>query len=655
MAHLRYTSRHTAIRLSDADPRVVPCLFVPERRPAMVLLAIDGAVIRAFDGSTGATDIVEHPHLRGDLYRFTPIEDEDVPKQHAQRPWFWDVASRFAPLVSQLLLVTFVLNLLALATPLFVMAVYDRVVAAQSLPMLGYFGIGVAIALLCDILLRGVRGWILGFVGARLDNILGNAIFERILGLPPTLTEQSTVGAQLARIKDFESVREFFTGAIALIFLELPFVFLFVVAIAFLGGTLALIPLVMIGLFAGFGWLMATRMRIAVARATRAAAARQEFVVETLAGIRAIKLSNAEDTWLDRFRELSSRSATFGFRTALLSASLQTMAHVFMVSAGAATLCFGVFRILDGDMTVGALIAAMILVWRVLAPLQSAFHVMARLNQVRSSVDQINGLMAMRTERPPHAMVTPLTGLRGRVTFNRVSLRYSHDADPALVGVSFDILPGEIAALVGGNGAGKSTILKLILSTYTPQGGSVRIDNRDIRQLDPVELRHAIGYVPQEANFFYGTIAQNLRFVHPVSTDGELHAALAQAGVLHEVSALEQGSGQWRRSGVDVRIGDTASIQLPTSLQQGLNLSRAYIKRAPVLLMDEPGVGLDRAGDEQLMRMLRQLRGNTTIIMVTHRPSHLSLTDKIIWLEGGQVRAAGPTDQVLPHLPGTAL
>jgi ATP-binding cassette subfamily C protein LapB len=496
-----------------------------------------------------------------------------------------------------------------------------------------------------------VRAKILAFVGTRLDNIVGLAIFHKILFLPPALTERSTVGAQVARIKDFETIRDFFTGPMALTLLEVPFAFIFLAVIISLAGPLVWIPVIMVALYGILALVFTPLIRATVARAARASSRRQELVVESLNNMRAVKYCGAEATWLDRYRDLSSKSALNGFYTSQLSSLVQTLSHVLMVASGVGTIVFGVFRVLGGDMTVGSLVATMMLVWRVLGPLQTGFISMSRITQVRSSIGQINNLMNIRAEREQHSQATPLKRFEGFVSFQRVSIRYSPEADPALVGVTFDAEPGEVICVVGGNGSGKSTVLKLLAGMYQAQAGSIRIDNMDIRQMDTVELRHAVGYVPQSLEFFYGTISQNLRMAHPTATDNDLRWACYKAGVLDDVLALEQGSGKWKRTGFDVRIGDSGVGSMPTSLLQRLNLARGYLKQAPIMLFDEPGNGLDFEGDQAFMRMVDEMRGEQTVLIVTHRPSHLRIADKILWLEYGNVRAYGPAEDVLKEMP----
>lgn len=650
-ANLRFESWPISIPLSKIDSRLMPCLFLPKNGDALVVLSVESWTAHVFDGGKNAYEEIARKPIEGEVYVFHQLEVDLQQSLKTKLGWFRAVSERFRGLIYQTLGLTLVLNLLALATPLFVMAVYDKVVATGSLKTLSYFAIGVVIAISCDMVIRGLRSRTLAYIGARLDNIVGNAVFQRILFLPPSFTERATVGAQVARIKDFESVRDFFTGPIALTFIELPFSIIFIIVIAVLGGPVAFVPMVMVVLFVIIGAVVQPMIQQSVAKAAKGSSRRQELMVETLGEMRAVKTSAGERRWLERYRENSARSSLNSFYISQYSALIQTISSILMTAAGLATVSFGVFRVLGGNMTIGALVASMILVWRILGPLQAAFVSMTRLTQVKSSIAQINGLMNLKAEREPDKVVNPLNRFKGYVSFSRVSMRYTPDADPALVGVSFDVEPGEIIAIIGGNGSGKSTILKLLSGLYTQQAGSVRVDDQDLRQLDVIELRHAIAYVPQTIQFFYGTIAQNLRLTHPTASDEELRWAAGEAGILEEIDALEQGSGKWKKTGFEVRIGDAGAAQMPTSLLQGLNLARGYLKRATIMLFDEPGNGLDYDGDQTFMKKIDRLRGNTTVFIVTHRPSHLKIADKIIWMESGHVRAMGPAAQVLQQMP----
>ena len=651
MASLHYETRPVEIQLNQIDPRLMPCLYLPDDGNAILLLGLEKGLVNIFDSSRDDYRQITNDAMKGSAYFIRAVDHDDLTSSQQKIGWFRTVTERFRGLVYQTLGITLVLNLLALSTPLFVMAVYDKVVATGSMSTLAFFAMGVGIAVACDLVLRTIRTRILAFIGARLDNIVGIAIFHKILFMPPAFTERATVGAQVARIKDFENIRDFFTGPMALVLFELPFVIIFVTVIAFLGGPVAFIPLIMIALFGIIALIFTPLIRRGVSASGRASSRRQELIVEALGGLRALKYCGAETNWITRYRVLSATAALNGFYSSQYSSVVQTLSHILMVSSGIATVVYGVFRVLGGDMTIGALVASMMLVWRVLGPLQTAFVSITRLTQVKSSIGQVNNLMNIKAEREQHSLVSPLRPMQGAVSFARVSIRFSPDADPALVGVSFEADPGEVVCIVGGNGSGKSTVLKLLASMYQPQAGSIRIDNQDIRQLDAIELRHSVAYVPQGQQFFYGTIAQNLRMAHPVATDEELRWAAYKAGVLEDVEALEQGSGKWKRKGFEVRIGDTGGGQMTTSLLQRLNLARGYLKRAQIMLFDEPGNGLDFEDDKKFMQTIDEMRGETTIFIVTHRPSHLKLADKIVWLEYGALKAAGPAEEVMKQMP----
>lgn len=640
MANLNYSSRPVRLTVDDIDPRLLPCLFLPDHSHALVVKSNRDGHIEVFDSAQGIVCPLEAIDVAGTAYFFTPVPLDAGPSRIG---WFRTVLDRFRPLFWQAFFVTLFLNLMSLGAPLFVMNVYDKVIGTGSVPTLVAFCFGVAIALLFDTILRSVRARILAFIGARLDNIMGNNIFQHILSLPPGFTERATIGAQVARIKDFESVREFFTGPLATVFMELPFAIFYFAVIFMLGGVLALVPVVGTFLFIIGGLLVMPVVRKNVAIAGRAASRRQEFLVETMGKMRAVKLSAGEHNILKRYRDMSARAAYGGFQSGIFTSMINGGSNILIVASGMATIAIGVLGVIDQTMTTGGLIAAMMLVWRVLSPLQTAFTLIQRVEQVRGSINQIDSLMNLKPERDPKAMVAPLKNLKGRVSFSRVSLRYSNDADPALVGVSFDVEPGEVVAVTGRNGSGKSTIIKLIMGLYAPQAGSIRIDSSDIRQIDPIELRHAIAYVPQVCNLYHGTIAQNLRLAHPTANDTDIRWACEMADVWDEIQALPRG--------LDTRVGDGTIDHLPTSFVQKLSLTRAYLKRSPLMLFDEPVNGLDFDGDRQFMQAVDFFRGQSTIFMVTHRPSHLRFADRILVFDGGYLRLAGPAEEVRARIP----
>ncbi len=642
LGNLDYPCRVVRTSLSRLDERLFPCIFVPDGGPALVVHEGDGESFTVFDGSTGAIAEIDGRGMSGTAYVVSQAEEPVAPHQSKDASWVVSVAKRFHRQVLQLLALTFVTNLLALVMPLFIMVVYDRVIGANSLRTLAFLLIGVALALGCDLALRLIRARLLAYIGARIEMILGCAAFQQLINLPLIMTERTTVGSQLSRLKHFESVREFFTGQLAGVFLDLPFLAIFLLVIALVAGPLVLVPLLLMGVFVGFGAFVVPATQSAVTRAGETRMRRQGFVVEMFSHLRTIKTSAAEASWSERYRNISASCAKANFQAAQVSVLVQTVAQLLMLTAGIATLAFGALRVLDGDMTVGALVACMILVWRVLVPLQVAFLGLTRFEQIKQGLRQFDQLMRLEPERKPGEAGDPHRSLIGRIVFHRVSVRYSPTSEPALLGVDLRVEPGEVVAFTGPNGAGKSTILKLVAGLYHSQAGAVLIDGMDLRQLDPGELRWACASVPQHCDLFHGTIAQNLRLANPTASDEELISAAHGAAILDEILALPDG--------FETRLTDRLQRQLSNGFKQGLMLARAYVKDAPIYLLDEPGNHLDVAGDRALMRKLEALRGHATVFVVTHRPSHLRLADRVVVMDAGRIVLNGPPGEVLPQL-----
>ena len=332
------------------------------------------------------------------------------------------------------------------------------------------------------------------------------------------------------------------------------------------------------------------------------------------------------------------------FRSQQLNIVIQTLSQNMVTLAGLATLWIGTLMVMAGDLSLGALIAVMALVWRVLAPINSAFLSLNRLSQVVQTFKQINMLMRLKLERIPGQVPSSYRDFEGAIHMSRVGFRYTPRSEPAVVGTNLEIPAGQFVLIAGHSGAGKSTLLKLIAGLYAPQAGSVHIDGLDVRQLDPGELRHAIAYVPQRAKLFHGTLDQNIRLVHPTASDADIERACREARLDDYSDLLPQGRG--------TRLDAETQHRLPSAVRQRIALARAFIKDARIVLLDEPASGLDQSGEEGLLEKLEALRGKATVIMVSHRPSHMRMADRIVFMEYGQIVHDGKPEQVLPLILG---
>jgi len=317
---------------------------------------------------------------------------------------------------------------------------------------------------------------------------------------------------------------------------------------------------------------------------------------------------------------------------------LVSTSYFLMMLSALAIVVASVPAVWEHSISSGALIASLLLMWRVLTPVQTIFTNMTRLERIGNAVKQIDNLMRIQTERAEAGTSISNRALRGEIEFSRVSFRYSVKVDPALIGIDFKVQPGQIVAITGPNGGGKSTLLKLILGMYQPQAGAILLDNVDIRQIDPLMLRRYVGYAPQDIQLFRATLAQNLRLSRPDATDEELYQCLEMAGALEQVLGLPRG--------LQYRVGDNTN-ELSASLKQKLSLARAYLTRAPILLFDEPGNGLDELGDKKFIETIKALRGKTTVVFISHRPSHIMLADTLMIFDKGYLRVSGAPEALL--------
>lgn len=629
LVELSYVTRPEPKRLGDLDSRLFPCLHVDRHGIPRVAIERRTDGILVFDGARREERLLKSLSPHGTAYLIEvvqPARDEAA----LQGTFLSAMIRRFRRIGGQLALITLFSNILALGFPLFALMVYDCVIAGDARALLFDLALGIGMVFLFDFVLRMVRARMLGYLGARIERLVAVSVLKQILHLPVGYTEGLPVGTQLARLREFESVREFFTGPLAGIALDLPFVIVFLAAIAVLGGPLVLAPLVLGATILLVGGVARLLQKGAIQRAAGSRTARHGLTVEIVSSLRLIKQTGSSDIWLERYRAASAAAATHNRHVQFLSGAMGAVSQGLIMLTGALVLSWGALRIMDGTMSVGALVATMVLSWRALAPLQLGIVALARLEHIRLGMVQIDRLLKLPPELSDRVAPSVVQRVfRGAVTLNRVSLRYRPNAEPALLGVDLALKPGETVGIAGHSGSGKSTILKVMAGLYQPQAGAILLDGLDIRQMTPHELRTAVSYMPQNCQLFHGTIRQNLRLAAPTATEDELKAALAEAGVLDAVMLLPQG--------LQTGLGDFPAGALPTGLLQRIALARVYLRASTVLLLDEPGQWLDESGDAALIAALRRRKGSQTIVIATHRLSHLAICDRIVVLENGRV------------------
>lgn len=637
--------------LEQISSLVLPAVILLSDRDAGVLIAKDEAgnlqLLQPESGGVCNTTLAElSSRYSGYAIFVRPQLKLDARSEQCALPrpkhWFWDVIARCWPIYGEVLLASLLINLFALVTPFFTMNVYDRVVPNLAMATLWVLTLGVAMVFGFDLLLRTLRAYFIDIAGKRVDVILSVNLFSKVLGIrmadrPPS------VGAFANNVQEFESLREFVTSATITTVVDLPFALLFILAMAWLGGPIAWVPVVAFPLIVGFGLAMQRPLSRAIQESFRHSAQRQATLVETLAGLETIKSQRAEGPAQRRWEQAIGQLAKLGLRTRLLSNTVVNFSTFVQQLAYVAVVVLGVHLIAAEQLTVGGLIACTLLVGRVLAPLSQVAGLLTRYHHARTALGSIDKTMGLPDERPSEREFVSRPRLQGSVEFRDVCFKYPGQDVAALSNVSFRIAPGERVALIGRIGSGKTTIEKLILGLHEPTSGSILIDGIESRQIDPVELRRDIGYVPQDIVLFYGSVRDNIVLGAPRIDDEAVLRAAGQAGVTDFVNSHPRGFA--------MPVGERGEA-ISGGQRQAIAIARAYLLHPPILLLDEPSNAMDNRTEEQFKaRLAEQLEGRT-LMLITHRASLLSLVNRIIVIEAGRVAIDGSRDQVLAALSG---
>jgi len=638
MANLKYENSISQAVLKDIPEGQFPCFFLPKKGAAQVLIQKHKKSVFAFDGGTKEYVHIENLDTNGLLVHFTPASENKNALVHAQKDWFYKLIIRFKPTFYIVFFMTVMLNLLVFATPLFVIAIYGKIAVAEAGYDVDTWLIGIFLFLVANLSFSILRSQYVNFFSLRIGNLIGHQVLRRMLYLPPQFTESSSMGQQISRIKDFEHLRDFLSSRGPIAVLELCLIVLMIGCMYLIGAALALIPVIAIIFFIIGGIILYPFIKRACADSSTIMSKRQEFLLEMVPVMRAIKFSSASRLWVERYKEIASEVALAYNRTAKLNAIVYVFSQSTISLAGVATMGIGVYLVLNGLIAAGAIIACFIVIWRILAPLNTIFNVFTQIDQLKKSIEQLDDLMKMPFEVSQEANLVTRSTLMGKIEFSRVSIRYSRDVQPALIGVSFGVNRGRIIQLVGPTGSGKSTILHLILGMYDFQAGRVYIDNMNIKQLDPVMLRRSIAYSPKIDHFFQGTIAQNLLAVKPYASLEEHREATAKAGILEDIEAMPGGFSS--------KIKENNILHFSTSFKKRLSLAKAFLVNARVLLLDAPDEGLTTKQLAHLMDTIKGMKGRVTVFIVSENPEFFQLADSLLWMDEGRIKMMGKPAQV---------
>lgn len=565
----------------------------------------------------------------------------DLPQTH----WFWSVVRRFGSNYGHVALAALLVNLLALAAPLFTMNVYDRVVPNGAIPSLVALAVGLGLAIVFDFIIRIVRSRIIDLTGKKIDVVLAANIFEHILAVKMA-NRPTSVGILANQMRDFDSVREFFTSGTVVAATDLIFAVLFIGVLFIIAGPLAWIPLLMLPVVIATGFILQRPLDRAMKRLQAESAARHGVLIESLSGIETVRATGAESRMQTAWERSVAATARSGEDVHFWSSLALTISSSAQQITSMLLVVIGVFLILDGKITMGALIAANMLSGRVLAPISSLASVITRATQTISALRSIDRLMSLERERPPGRAYVARKIEKGAVSFENVSFRYPGAKENALENVSFKIAPGERVAIIGRVGSGKTTVGRLLAGFYEPLEGGIAIDGIDSRQYDPADLRAGVGFVMQDTDLFFGKLRDNITLGKPSATDEEVIAVARLSGVEQFIAGHPLG--------YDMPIAE-GGRSLSGGQKQAIGLARAMIRKPKIIFMDEPTAHFDVRSETEFLDRLKSIAmSDMTIIVSTHRPSLLTLVNRILVFERGKLVADGPRETILANLQASA-
>lgn len=556
------------------------------------------------------------------------------------RDWFWGTLKENMRIYQEVIVAAVMINLFALASSLFIMNVYDRVIPNNAYETLWVLAAGVFTVFVFDFVLKNLRAHFLDVAGRKADVKISAQLYEQIMGMTMA-ARPGSAGVLASNMREFEGLRDFFTSATMVAMIDLPFVFLFITLIALIGGWIALVPLAAVPLIIIMGLILQKPMQKIIRQSMNESALKNALLFETITGLETIKMQAAEGHTQRKWEELTDKASRTAVKSRRISAFALNYTMFLQQLANVCVVIAGVYLIAAGMISMGALIACVILSGRALAPLAQVAGLLTRMNQSKEALTQLDDLMKKEVERPSGKHFITKSSLDGQIEFRDVVFHYPEQGVPALNHVSFTISPGDRVGIIGAVGSGKTTIERLIVNLYQPDSGSVQIDGTDVRQIDPGDLRRSIGAVQQDPQLFYGTVRENITMGHETAPDRAVLRAAEMAGVMEFLKDSQHG--------LDTQVGERGEA-LSGGQRQAVAIARSLLYDPPIMILDEPTASMDPASENRLKKRLQKLCENKTTILITHKGAMLDIVEKLILIDRGRIVAYGPKDDVIAKL-----
>jgi ATP-binding cassette subfamily C protein LapB len=581
------------------------------------------------------------------------VEADPTREREGERPWdkarrthwfwseVWKVRREFWPI----LLAALIVNLLALAVPLFTMNVYDRVIPNKAVPTLWVLAIGVFLALGFDYTLRLARSQLVDEIGRRLDAKYSQKLFEKVMNLPMA-DRQGSTGAFAKRVSEYEGVRDFFASTSVVLLVDIAFMVIFLVLITVLAGPLVLVPIVGIVIMLTAGFILQKRMAQTSIDAQADSSLQHSVLVESISGIETLKSARAEGQMLGRWRRYASMSAATQEKMRRLTSVAVNMASESQQAISVGLVIGGFYLFNNGDITMGAIIAIVMLAGRAMSPIGQFAFLITRARQSMTTLDSLQRMMEAPDERQIAARTIVPEIRAGHLELKGASFRYPASSVDSLSDINLSVKPGERIAIIGRVASGKSTLGRVMCGLYAPTGGEMLVDSLDSRQYHPHQLRDSFRFVGQDAELFSGSVRDNLVLGAAKADDQQLIDAVVRSGA--DIFLSRDAAG------FDRPVGERGSL-LSGGQRSLLVLARALVSQSKLLFLDEPTGAMDTQTELYFIEKLKTALGkDQSLVVSTHRHNMLSICDRLIVIDAGKIIADGPRDEVMARLSEAA-
>ncbi|NVJ55524.1 MAG: type I secretion system permease/ATPase [Vibrionaceae bacterium] len=644
-------AKENRAELDKISQLVLPVVLILKGGDACVLNSVNKDTGEA-EIVTGESGLVPISMTLGDLNeqytgRYFLVKkqfryDERSPEilKTKQGHWFWGTIWQSKHIYRDVLIASILINLFAVAAPMFTRLVYDKVVPNLAFETLWVLASGIFVIFLFDLVLKLLRSYFIDVAGKKSDILISSKLFSKVMGIRMEARPPS-VGAFARHLQEFESIREFFTSATIGSLIDLPFAVLFLLLIWLMAGNIVLVPICGVLILVVYSLLIQGPLRHTIEEGSRLASQKYANLIESLAGLETVKLFGAQSQFQFRWEEAVAHMANWNIKSRRITDGIQNTAGFVQQASNVGMIIFGVYLIAEGELTMGGLIAATMLSGRAIGPMVQLSLLSTRYNQAKSSMTIIEQVMSMPDEQEQGKRYIHRPIVHGKIELDKVTFHYPDSPIASVRDLSLTINAGEKVAIIGRIGSGKTTLERLIMGLYQPTEGHVRIDDTDIQQLHHIDIRRNIGCVPQDSQLFYGSIRDNITLGRPLADDRDVMDAANRAGVTVFT--------QQDPAGLERQVGEGGML-LSGGQRQAVTIARALLGRPPVLLMDEPTSAMDNRSEMHIKQQLAQLKSTETLILITHKTSMLDVVDRVIVMEKGCVIADGPKAEVLNNL-----